>query len=255
MLKGLQWLSLVACCLLGTVIACVLMVQNWDKVSVIPTVQAQANTRTVIVDPPHRNDPIAVVKILAGGKEAVVGAPTADDLRWWPDGGYLPRMESRVAHRLPADDNWLKSLSFVLRNRTSKKIAALDILVLIPQEGGKMASEFSFGQLPAVAAYTGDGKPIAPTREPISFNPGQEMTFAVADDGIGLSRLTANALSPTSQVFVLFRVTLENGLSWMEYQWEKPVPGQPGQWVRTVGPYFPPNGLPGMAMNPHKSDN
>lgn len=254
MQKGLERLGLVACCLLGTVIACVLMVQNWGKVSVVPRVQAQGNTRTVIVDPPHRNDAIAVVKVQVGGKDAVVGVPTPDDLRVWPDGGYLPRMKLRVAYRSPADDDWLKTLSFVLRNRTKRKIAALDIIVTIPQEL-KTASEFSFGQLPAVAAYMEGGKPIPPTRKPISFNPGQEMTFAVADDPIGLSRLMANPLSPTSQVYVIFRVFLENGLSWMEGQWEKPDPEHPGQWVTTAGPYFPPDGLPGPAMNPHKSDD
>lgn len=255
MQKRLEQLGLVACCLLGTVITCVLVVQNWGKVNVFPRVQAQGNTKTVIVDPPHRNDPIAIVKILVGGKQTVGGVPTPDDLKWWPGGGYLPGMKLRVAYRSPAGDDWLKTLSFVLRNRTKRKIAALDIIVTIPEELNKTVSEFSFGQLPAVAAYMEGGIPIPATREPISFNPGQEMTFAVADDRIGLTRLMNNPLSPTSQVYVVFRVFLENGLSWMEGGWEKPDPEHPGQWLTTVGPYFPPNGLDGPVMNPHTSDD
>ena len=255
MQKGLERLSAAACCVLGTVITCVLMVQNWTKVNLVPKVRAQANTRTVIVDPPHRNDPIEVVRVLGHGKAALIGEPSADDLQWWWDGGRLPKHQSRVAYRLPSDDNWLKTLSFVLRNRTSEKITALDIVVVLPLDGMKTGSEFSFGQLPASVAFFTNGQPIVPTKEPISFKPGEEMTFALADDQIGLNRLDAEPVSVTSQVRVLFRVYLEDGLSWMQYMWEKHDPEHPGHWVTTTGPYFPPNGLPGPVMNPHKSDN
>jgi hypothetical protein len=223
-------------------------VQIWPGVHLVSPVQAQGNTKTVIVDPPHRNDPIEVVKVVIGGKAAVAGEPSADELRWWPDGGYMPGYEARLAYRLPADDSWLKALSFVLRNRTAEKIASLDIIVVLPQERMKTASEFSFGRLPAAVAYFADGKPIPQTREPIAFNPCEEMTFALADDQVGLSRLIEQPLSATSQVFVLFRVTLEDGLGWMEYEWLKPDPEHPGQGVPTAGPYFPPNGLPGPAL-------
>lgn len=252
MRKGLQWLSLVACCVLGAAIACAMAVRLWPHVHLVPTVQAQGNTKTVIVDPPHRNDPIEVVKVVGGGKAAVVGKPSADDLRWWPDGGYMPGHESRLAYRLQSDGSWLKTLSFVLRNRSSEKIAALDIVVVLPQERMHTASEFSFGELPPAVAYFADGKPIARTRDPITFKPGEETSFALADDQIGLSRLDAQPLSATSQIFVLFRVTLEGGLGWMEYAWFKPDPEHPGLSVPTPGPYFPPNGLPGPKLKKPK---
>jgi hypothetical protein len=248
MSRGLQWLNVIACSVLGAVIACWIAVDVWPHVHFVSAVQAQGNIKTVIVDPPHRNDPIEVVKVLIAGKAAVAGEPSTDDLRWWPDGGYMPRHEARVAYRLPADDTWLGTLSFVLRNRTAQKIASLDIMVLLPQERMKTASEFSFGQLPTAVAYSADGKPIVQTREPIAFRPCGEMTFALADDQVGLSRLNAQPLPAASQVLVLFRVCLEEGLSWMEYAYLRHDPERPGQWVPTTSPYFPPNGLPGPAL-------
>jgi hypothetical protein len=240
MQKGLQAVNLVACFVLGTAIACSVAVEIWSHVDLISTVQAQGNIKTVILDPPHSNDPIEVIKAEIGGKAAVRGTTSADDLKFWPS-GFL-----RVAYRSPSDENWLRTLSFVLRNRTSEKIVSLDIYVLSPPDRMEMLSEISFGQLPAAMAYTTDGMPITPTGERIVFKPGEEMTFRLADDQRGFSRLIENPLSlTTSQVFALFRVYLEGGLCWMEYVWVKPDPDHPGQSLPTEGPYFPHSNLPG----------
>jgi hypothetical protein len=241
---------MVACCVLATAIACSIAVEIWPYLQVVSRVQAEGNTKTVIVDPPRRNDPIAVVKVLADGTAAAVGEPTADDLRVWPGGGYLPGMKLRVAYKLQVGDSWLRTLSFVLRNRSSEKIAWLNILMVSPQDQMKMVSEFSFGQLPPAVAYTGDGKAIAPTRPPIGFNVGEIKTFAVADDQHGLERLAAYPSSSTSQVYVVFIVCLESGLEWMEGHYQKPDPEHPGNWLSTAGPYFPPSSLPGPHMKP-----
>jgi len=45
--KGLEWVSLAACLLLGTVFTCVLFVRNWDEVSVVPVVKAQDSPAAV----------------------------------------------------------------------------------------------------------------------------------------------------------------------------------------------------------------
>ena len=230
--------------LLGTAIACSMAVKLWPHMHVVPAVLAQGNTKTVIINELRRNDPIEVVKVLGAAKEAAVGAPAADDLKWWPDGGHLTGRvkEWRVAYKLQSDDSWLNTLSFVLRNRTSKKIGFVAIGIFSPQAGLKTGSEFSFGQLPAVVAYTGDGKPIPPTtRKPISFDPGQEITFTLADDQNHLDRLISNAepLSGTSIVYVDFQAILEDGVAWREYQYSKPDPAHPGQGSLIGGSYFP----------------
>ena len=246
MQKGLQGLSLVACFVLGTAIAGSLAVEIWPRLHFVSTVRAQGNMKTVIVDPPNLNDPIEIVKVAIAGKAAVRGAPSADDLRQWPGGPDWYKF-LRVAYKLPSDENWLRTLSFVLRNRTTEKIAGVDIVLQTPETGWMWGPQFSFGQLPAVAAYTGDGKPIPQTREPIAFNPCEEMTLTLADDQHDLSKLGAQPL-PISQVYARLRVYLEDGLAWTAYSYEKPVPEHPGQWVKTGGPYFPPNGLPGPHM-------
>ena len=89
-------------------------VKMWPHMHLVPTVQAQGNIRTVIVDPPHMNDPIEIVKVVITGKESVRGAPSADDLRLWP-GGASPFELSRVSYKLPSGENWLSNLYFVLR--------------------------------------------------------------------------------------------------------------------------------------------
>lgn len=242
MQRGLQGFNLVACLVLGTAIACSMGVEIWSHVALVSTVQAQGSVKTVILNPSHSNDPIEVIKVAIGGKAAVRDTTSPDDLKFWPS-NFM-----RLAYRLPSDENWLGSLSFVLKNRTQEKIVSLDVVIVSPSHHMKTLSEFSFGQLPAARAYTADGNPITPTREPIIFKPGEEMTFPMADDQRGLSRLTGDPLSSTSQVFVLFIVYLEDGLGWMQYVWSKPDPDHPGQSVPTVSPYFPPSTLPG----PHR---
>jgi hypothetical protein len=220
------------------------LVQNWDRVNIVPRVQAQGTTKTVIINQLWGNDPIEVVKVMAEGKAGVVGVPARDDLRWFPDGGYFSgnQKEWRVAYRLQSDDNWLGSLSFVLRNRTSKKIDFVAIDVDLPQ-AATWATGFFFGQLPAVAAYDGaTGEPLRPsTRLSISFTPGQQMTFALADSQHGVGHLIdkAQPLSQTSVIYVHFTVYMEDGTSWLERQWFKPDPEHRGETVLLKGHYFP----------------
>jgi len=252
MLRRLQWLNVTACCVLGAAIACWMAVEIWPHVRLVSAVQAQGNIKTIIVDPPHRNDPIEVVKVSIAGKAAVAGAPSADDLRSWPGGGYMPGYEARVAYRLTADDKWIEGLSFVLRNRTAEKITRVGIELQSHQAASNWGPEFSFGQFPPSIAYFADGKPIPRTGEPMAFRPCEEVTFRLADDQIGLSQLRAQALPAISQVYPRLRVYLEDGLVWMAYFYERPDPEHPGQLAPTTGPYFPPNGLPGPAMRKPK---
>jgi hypothetical protein len=221
-------------------------------VRLVSAVHAQGKIKTIIVEPPYRDDALEIVKVIGGGKEAVLDVVSADDLRGWPGGGYLPGHRSRLAYRLAGDDGWLKTLSFVLRNRTSEKVALVEIWVQLPQDRTRAPFIFSFGQLPAPDAYFGDGKPIPPSGEPVTFKPCEEMTFRPAGDQTGLARVGAIPVSETSQVYVRFQAYLKDGLVWGITGWGKPDPEHPGQWVPTAGPYFPPNGLPGPAMRKPK---
>jgi hypothetical protein len=247
MQRGLQRLSLVTCFVLGTAIACSMAVEIWPHVDVVSAVEAQGRIRTVIVDPPNSNDPIEIVKVTIAGKASAPRAPRAEDLRWWASGASWYNL-SRIAYSLPADDKWIESLSFVLRNRTTEKIARVEITLQLPETNWQYGPEFSFGQFPPAAAYFGDGTPIPQTEEPIAFNPCGEMTFALADNQGGLGRLREVPLQTISQVYARFMVHLEDGLLWTAYHYQEPDPEHRGQWVEAPSPYFPPNGLPGPHM-------
>jgi hypothetical protein len=243
--------------LLGAAIACSMAVKLWPYVHVVPTVQAQGNTKTLITDRLYRTDPIEVVKVLGAGKEAKVGTPTEPDLQFFPL--YIsmesPRSSAaggtRSAYWLQSDDNWLKTLLLVLRNRTAKRINLVGISVSFPEAGGgphppsmRGGGDFFFGQLPANVAYSPSGQPLRPSsREPISFDPGQEMTFALADrgDDLALTGLIEHAqpLSATSQCLVGFFVVLDDGVKWHHRRYFEPDPQHPGQFVELGGGYFP----------------
>jgi hypothetical protein len=192
------------------------------------------------------NDPIEVVKVAIAGKAAVRGAPSAEDLRPWP-GGASPFEYSRVAYKLPSNEDWLSNLSFVLRNRTTEKIARVEVILKYPERGWEGQRQFSFGQLPAAVAFFADGTPVPQKNEPIIFAPCREMTFALADDRVGLLQIREATLRPTSQVYVQLRVYLEGGLAWTAYMYQRHDP-EHHQWVATSSPYFPRNGLPGPSL-------
>ena len=243
MQRRLEGLSLVACFVLGTAVACSMAVKVWPHLRLVSTVQAQGRIRSVIVDRPHRDDPIEIVKVMIAGKASVPGVPRAEDLRWWRSGASSYNL-SRIAYSLPADDKWIESLSFVLKNRTTEKIARVEIMLQLPETNWQYGPRFFFGQFPPAAAYFGDGTPIPQTEQPIAFNPCGEMTFAIADNG----QLREVPLQTISQVYARFMVHLEDGLLWTASHYQKPDPEHPGQWVLTGGPYFPPNGSPGPHM-------
>ena len=246
MQRGLQALGLVACVVLGTAIACSMAVGIRPHLRLVSAVQAQGRIRSVIVDRPIWNDPIEIVKVMIAGRATVPGAPRAEDLRWWASGASSSNL-SRIAYSLPADDNWIESLSFVLRNRTTEKIARVEIMLQLPETNWQYGPRFFFGQFPPAAAYFDDGTPIPQTEEPIAFNPCGEMTFALADNEDGLRRLRELPLQPISHAYARFIVHLEDGLRWMLSRYERPDPEHLGQWVGAA-PYFPPNGLPGIHM-------
>jgi hypothetical protein len=104
------------------------------------------------------------------------------------------------------------------------------------------SQRFAFGQLPAILAHTraGDRLP-ATTKNPIRFDPGQEMTFAIADCDIALKYLLRRiqSFSDTSLCRVRVRVAFEDGLQWYSGDYYKPDPERPGESVLMSEEFFP----------------
>jgi hypothetical protein len=242
---------------MGTALACSIAVEFWPHLNIVPAVQAQGVTRTLIIDRLYRTDPIEIVKVLSVGNEAKVHTRIEDDTQGFVliyDGGHYPARGEAVAAlacKFQADDNWLNALSFVLRNRTSKTIVLVAITMISPSralphppgppyEG--WAGRFTFGQLPAILVHTrrGDRLP-ATTRNPIRFGPGEGMTFALADAG-RISPHVDVLAHPWSDTFLCraqIRVVFEDGLQWLHGDYYKLDPERPGEDAMMDEEYFP----------------
>ena len=205
------------------------MVQNWSHAH-LPLIHAQLTdaTKTVVVGHVRRLDPVAIVHVVEAGNDIPGGELSDEDAKWFP--GTDPPFRGRefyVPHKFQADDNWLKNLSLVLRNRTSKNIVRVRLLIEFPEAKVTvngipprhgLESHADFGQLPANAAYFLSGKPMPPSsQKPILFAPGQEMTFPLAEveskfrDDV---ELWAQSFSTISLCYIRFNVDFEDGVHW-----------------------------------------
>ncbi len=124
--KVLQRLNLLAICLLGGVLASVLIAQ------VLPSVHPHSQPKTgreyddwpwpqtLQVYPSHPGDPVKLVRITKGAKEIVPGRYR------------MPVIVSpNVGDPRPLDD-WLGEVSFVLQNQGSRNIVSVGIAVVFP---------------------------------------------------------------------------------------------------------------------------
>jgi hypothetical protein len=244
MSKLLRRLVLVGTALLVIALALSVAFTILTLVGLVPAVSAHDNpaegTKTLVIDRLYRTDPIEVVKVLGAGKEAEV-VPHSPEANNWVliyDGGHYTARAPAVGaafYRFQSDDNWLSTLSFVLKNRTSKRIVLVAISIIFPlpapaQQGPpyvKSERAFPFGELPAILAYTraADRLP-AHTKSPIRFEPGQEMTFALADRKNDLYYLIRGTQPMSDAVLcrVKIRVVFEDGIQWIQGDYYKPGP-------------------------------
>jgi hypothetical protein len=190
MFKGLRWFSLAACCLLGAVLGCLLIITNWDRVSIIPVVQAQhasmGQSKYVEREPnvPEESGPygpenvnfprnaVRVVKVTVGEQKVTSGP-------------FYPR-RGPTGVPFQAGDDWLKELTFTIKNRTSKKLVQVSMAVCFPdtlvtERGPWVCQQIELGRIPESDAYTKDGeKADQGNAQPLDFRPGQEMKISFA---------------------------------------------------------------------------
>ena len=215
-------------------------------------VAGTSGIKTVILKHVMRLDAIEVMKVLEAGTESSRGDPSEEDLRWFrhpalpspPPGGR----QFRVAYKFQAGDEWLKNLSLVVRNRTSKNIVFLLINLRFPEAGpatgtqGGISSEVRFGQIPSNAAYTASGERLAlPPQKPLQLAPGQEATFPLADRAADIRAGIEQSLSfsSISMCAIHFLVYFEDGMQWNAGGYFIPDPSQPGKMTPSELQYFP----------------
>src|SRR5208337_268415 len=225
--KGLQWLSLVACFLLGTVIACVLMVQNWHKVSVIPVVKAQdapvAGKKYVDVEPDSPRFAARVVKVTVGSQ---VVTP-----------GYFRYHKGPSGAPFQAGDDWLKEMTFTIKNRSSKTFVFISFDIVLSEalaSARTIGKVVELGRVPEVDAYTVEGNKIDQgSQQPLDFRPGQEMEISVAPyaDELRGKIEEIQPFSTANRCFINVAVGyFEDGMQWMLMDYSVPDPSHPGSF-------------------------
>lgn len=228
MLKGLQWLSLAACCLLGTVIACVLMVQNWNRVNVVPVVKAQdapaSGSKFVEIEPDIPREAARVVKVTVG-KQVVTP-------------GFYNRRKGPSGTPFQAGDDWLRRLTFTIKNRSSKKFVELDMRICFPDTettGHPICQPIELGRMPENAASAVGGNKLDQRRtRPLDFRPGQEMqiSFAPYADEIRRRIEERQPFSTISRCFINLAVGyFEDGMQWLLSQYSVPDPSRSGSFT------------------------
>ena len=236
--KGLQWVSLIACCLLGTVIACVLVVQNWSKVTVVPTVKAQdtppAGAKYVEVDQDSPRYAAKVVKVMVGNQVVTPG-----EFRPHKGPSGVP---------FQAGDDWLKELTFTIKNRSSKTFVFLTFGVSFPDTDRPCSDSITgecnaggvgveLGRIPENAAYTREGKKVNQgSKQPIDFRPGQEMEISLAPyaDEIRRKIEKQQPFSTIRRCFINVNLGwFEDGMMWSLVDYFVPDPSH-YPWYRPV---------------------
>lgn len=249
MSRLLDRLTLVAVYVLGGVLVSLLVLKGWHGVDVVPIVQAQSDStagiRTVLVNKTRRLDPIEVTQVLEGASELSASEPSDDDMNWLdPQAGPGHRIFS--AYKFQGGDSWLKDLTLVLRNRTSKNIARVEFDVTFPETaatGPMVWPTVRFGRLPANVTFYGTGEPMPPALEqPILFVPGQVIGFNFAKNASQL-QVAVESRQPFASIslcYVHVRVNFDDGMVWTEAGgYAEPDPQHSGLFLPPARAYFP----------------
>jgi hypothetical protein len=173
--------------------------------------EGQPGAKSVVINPENRWEGVRISRIADAGQDILPGRYIGPR--------YLP------GRRFPAGDNWLRDLSFTLKNRTSKKIVCLGFeFILSEADTPTGPTWFMFlGEVPKIAygAFPSpyDSVPKG-TGKPLDFAPGSEMTISLGDhaetttalasikeSGYSLASIKTCALLPGVAYF-------EDGMRW-----------------------------------------
>lgn len=230
MLKGLQWLSVFASCVLAAAIGCVLIARSWEDVSLQPVVQAQgtltAGSKFIEVELENANQAVRVVKVSVG-KQVVTP-------------GFHRRGRGPSGVPFQAGDDWLNGLAFTVKNRTTKKIVQLFMNVSFPEtetpEYGFPVHQILYrGRIFDSVLSDPDGNKLDPRAgQPLDFGPGQKMTFSFADyaDGVRKRIEERQSFSTVTRCFInVHTAYLEDGTHWVLSHFDAPDPSHPGSYT------------------------
>src|SRR5882724_4117275 len=106
-------------------LAC-LALSGWLAGRIAPVAAANPGkylgTKAVYIDRQTRMDPVTIEKVTVGGQQIQPGVSTG------------PR-EDKPGTPFQADEDWLKNMSIVLKNRTDKVIVRVEVQLFFPDTG------------------------------------------------------------------------------------------------------------------------
>jgi hypothetical protein len=254
MIKSIQRLTIATLFILGAELVCPTSVKLWRRGYFVNLVHAQSGPKTVSINRLRPVDPLDVSEVLEDGRPVGRTLLSQDDLKWIDKGlpvalpVLIQRYEarpSRWAYKFRAGDDWLKDLSLVVRNRTSKNIVYVDVVVGFPEtkaNGPAIFDDIEFGRIPANAAFTGSGQRLRQgSNKPIFLAPSQTMAFSLAAHDGELRRSVEfyRPFSTASLCIIEFQVYFGDGMKWFAGLYSMPDPTHPGRFAPMGFRYFP----------------
>jgi len=204
------------------------MVQNWDRVNVVPVVRAQDSPENqpkfVEIEPNSHFEAVRVVKVAVGEQEVTPGP--------------FNRREGPSGIAFHAGDDWLKTLVFTIKNRSTKKIVQIQWSVCFPEPGSiNCLLERTTGRMPEIDAYTKEGVKLRPgSQQPLDLRPRQVMKISLADyaDDLRTRIEQQQPFSNTTRCFInVYLAYFEDGMNWtVGGYYSVPDPSHPGLFKR-----------------------
>jgi hypothetical protein len=254
MISSAQRLTIATLFILGAEVVCPTSATLWRHPCLVNVVHAQSGLKTVSIDRLRPVDPLEVTEVLENGQPVGRTLLSEDDLKWMFKGlpvalpVLIQRYEARPgwwAYKFRAGNDWLKHLSLVVRNRTSKNIVYVAMLLRFPEtkaNGAAISDDIEFGRIPANAAFTGSGQKLRQgSDKPIFLPPGQAMAFSLAAHDGELRRSVEfyRPFSTVSLCVIEFEVYFQDGMQWFGGGYSIPNRTHPGRFIPMGFGYFP----------------
>lgn len=164
------------------------------------------NTRkTITREHPRRNDPVQITDLKLRDKEA------------------------QLNKEFEAEDDWLKELSFKLKNISNKNITYVVVELSFPDSkatGHLMVRDFRFGRRP--------GEPN-PTSEPLLLEPEKTIHISLAEQYTGIKSFLERRQSIRTHKTLKIRpfaIYFEDGTQWSGGDFYRPDPSAPGRYFK-----------------------
>lgn len=159
---------------------------------------------------PRPSDPVEITDLKLGLNEAPVNKP------------------------MELDDEWLKDLSFKLKNTSTKNIVYAVVELSFPDSkatGNMLVYDFRFGRHP--------GGEVNPTRGPLLLEPGKAIQVSLGERYAGIKKYLESRQAIATYNTLMIRpyvVFFEDGTQWSLGSYYRPDPERHGRYIKIEDP-------------------